>query len=62
MPSFRTVSDLIRRSVLRRCGEALLRSFIPLLSVLVVGGTLLWGPWVSLALAAGSWRVVKHLA
>jgi hypothetical protein len=37
------------------------RSLFPLLTVLILGGTVLWGPWVTLGLAAVcfgavSWR------
>jgi hypothetical protein len=37
------------------------RSLFPLLTVGLLAATMLWGPWVSLALAAVVWNVVGRL-
>ncbi|MEZ5962954.1 MAG: hypothetical protein R3F56_03815 [Planctomycetota bacterium] len=34
------------------------RSLFPLLALLILAGTLLWGPFVSLALAVVTWNLV----
>ena len=36
------------------------RSFIPLLAVLIILGTMLWGPWVTLLIAAALWYGIGH--
>ena len=36
------------------------RSFIPLLGVLIILGTMLWGPWVTLLIAAALWYGIGH--
>ena len=41
-------------------GWTLGRSFFPFLSVLIILGTLLWGPWVTLIIAAVVWYGVGH--
>jgi hypothetical protein len=38
------------------------RSLFPLLTVLILGGTVLWGPWVTLALAVLCFGTVSVLA
>lgn len=37
------------------------RSLFPITALVVIGGTMLWGPWVSLVLAYSWWRVVARL-
>ena len=37
------------------------RSFFPLSALVVVLGVVVWGPWVSLALAYVMWRTVARL-
>lgn len=34
------------------------RSLFPFLSLAILAGTLVWGPWVSLFLALSAWRLV----
>ncbi|MBP7147528.1 MAG: hypothetical protein KBD01_08280 [Acidobacteria bacterium] len=34
------------------------RCLFPLLALVIIAGTLVWGAWVSLALALVSWRIV----
>jgi len=34
------------------------RSLMPCITLVVIGGTLLWGPWVSLALAVAVHTVI----
>lgn len=36
------------------------RSFIPLLAVLIILGTMLWGPWVTLIIAVTLWYGIGH--
>jgi hypothetical protein len=36
------------------------RSFFPFASVAIILGTILWGPWVSLALAFVLWRIAMR--
>jgi hypothetical protein len=37
------------------------RSFFPIAALIIVGGVVFWGPWVSLVLAYVLWRVVARL-
>ncbi len=37
------------------------RSFIPITALLIIFGTILWGPWISLLLAAGWWFMAGRL-
>lgn len=37
------------------------RSLFPIATVVILGGTLLWGPWVTLGLAAVLWHIVGRL-
>ena len=43
---------------LTKIGLLLGRSLFPLVTFLILAGTLLWGPWISLALALLTWRLV----
>jgi len=38
-----------------------MRSFFPLVTLVIVLGTVLWGPWVSLLLAIAFWVVIDRL-
>lgn len=55
----RTASLSVRtvRSAARIAG----RSLFPITALVVIGGTMLWGPWVSLVLAYSWWRVVARV-
>jgi len=44
-----------------RLGLILGRSLIPLLTLLIILGTIWWGPWVTLIVAAVLWYTVGHL-
>jgi hypothetical protein len=37
------------------------RSLIPVTALLIILGTILWGPWISLLLAAGWWYMAGRL-
>jgi hypothetical protein len=37
------------------------RSLFPLSALVIVAGTALWGPWVTLGLAYGWWRLVARI-
>jgi hypothetical protein len=37
------------------------RSLFPFSALVIIGGTVFWGPWVSLFLAYGWWRVVARI-
>lgn len=43
-------------------GRVVGRSLFPFLSLAILLGTLVWGPWVSLVLALVSWRLVVRYA
>jgi len=45
-----------------RLTEPIFRSMIPLVTLAIIGGSIFWGPWVSLALAIVCWRSIKSLA
>ena len=49
------------RSATRALALAAGRSAFPLCALVVISGTALWGPWVTLALAYGLWRVVGRI-
>ena len=37
------------------------RSLIPLLALFIIFGTMLWGPWITLVVAAVLWYSIGHL-
>jgi hypothetical protein len=43
-------------------GAVLGRSFFPFAALTVILGTLLWGPWVSLLIAVGLWKLAGFVA
>jgi len=49
------------RRIFNRLALILGRSLIPILALLIIGGTVWWGPWVTLVLAVGLWYSVGHL-
>jgi hypothetical protein len=49
------------RFLAHRLGPAVMRSFFPLVTLVIVLGTVLWGPWVSLLLAIAFWVVIDRL-
>lgn len=42
-------------------GQTLGRSLFPLVALTLLGATLLWGPWASLAVAVLWWKVVTRI-
>jgi hypothetical protein len=50
------------QSLLRGIGITLGRSFFPLATLVVILGTLLWGPWYSLLIMAAIYIFMKRLA
>jgi hypothetical protein len=44
-----------------RLGQVLGRSLIPFLALLIIAGTLWWGPWITLMLAVVLWLAIGHL-
>jgi hypothetical protein len=52
---------LSMKNIVNRLALILGRSLIPFLALLIIGGTVLWGPWVTLVLAVGLWYSVGHL-
>ena len=42
-------------------GQAIGRSLIPLLALLIILGTIWWGPWVTLLGAAVLWYTIGHV-
>jgi hypothetical protein len=47
--------------VTNRFGKILGRSLFPFSALLIIGGSVVWGPWITLALAYGWWRVVGRI-
>jgi hypothetical protein len=47
--------------LLAEAATGLGRSFFPLCALVIVAGAAVWGPWVSLALAYGLWRLVARV-
>jgi hypothetical protein len=41
-------------------GMLLGRSFFPFMALAIIAGSMLWGPWISLALAVLLWNVVMR--
>ena len=48
-------------SIGHQLAGALGRSLIPLLALLIILGTLWWGPWSTLAVAVVLWYSIGHL-
>lgn len=44
-----------------RIMDLLGRSLFPVTAVLIIAGSMLWGPWISLAAAYGWWRIVARV-
>lgn len=42
-------------------GKLLGRSLFPLSALVIIAGAMVWGPWVSLGLAYGWWRLVARI-
>ena len=49
------------RQVGSRLALILGRSLIPITALVIILGTIWWGPWVSLLLAAGWWYLAAHI-
>ena len=49
------------RAPLAGLGLVLGRSLFPFAALLLILGTLVWGPWVTLVLAAVWWKVVTRI-
>ena len=49
------------RRIVSRFGLLAGRSLVPLTALVIILGTMWWGPWVSLLLAAGLWYVAGRL-
>ena len=50
-------ADVLREAMAFTC-ELIGRSFFPILALVVILGTIVWGPWVSLLLATAVWVAV----
>lgn len=55
------LKGLSMRKIINRFGLILGRSLIPCLALLIIGGTVWWGPWVTLVVAVALWYSVGHL-
>lgn len=42
-------------------GQVLGRSLFPIVALVLIAGTMLWGPWVTLVLALVWWNVVTRI-
>ena len=49
------------KSVVTRIRMLIGRSLFPASALVIIAGAMLWGPWVTLALAYGWWRVVARI-
>jgi hypothetical protein len=47
---------------MRNTGQVLGRSLFPLVTCVILGGVVLWGPWVTFALAVGCFAFVSAYA
>jgi len=45
-----SISTEVRGAFLSRTGLVIGRSFCPLFAMVIIGGAMLWGPWISLAI------------
>ena len=45
-----------------KVGTLVGRSLFPIVALLIILGTALWGPWVTLILTAVLWRIVTKVA
>lgn len=50
-----------RRTAVARLGMVPIRSFFPVATLVVILGSVAWGPWVSLALTAALWFAIDAL-
>lgn len=48
-------------STLWGLGEYIGRSFFPICALVVIVGSMIWGPWISLGLALSLWLVIDRL-
>ena len=48
-------------SFLSEAGWIVGRSLFPIMALLLILGTLVWGPWVTLVLAVVWWRIVTRI-
>ena len=55
------LSPATRPGLMGRAGMVLGRSFLPLLVVILLAGTLVWGPWVTLLLAIVCWQLAGRV-
>jgi hypothetical protein len=44
-----------------RIGLIVGRSLFPISALAIIAGAVVWGPWISLALAYGWWRLVGRI-
>lgn len=42
-------------------GNVIGRSLFPISALVLISGTLLWGPWVTLVLAIAWWKLVTRI-
>jgi len=56
----RTDPPVLTRLV-RECGWVLGRSLFPFVALVLILGTVLWGPWVTLILALVWWHIVTRI-
>lgn len=48
------------RQISSRIGLILGRSLIPIMALIIILGTIWWGPWISLLLAASAWYLIGY--
>lgn len=49
------------RALITQTGWFVGRSLLPISAIVIILGTILWGPWVSLVLTVVWWKVVTKI-
>ena len=58
----RVIEEESHRGFLWEVGQFFGRSLLPIMALVLIAGTFLWGPWVTLALTFVWWRIVSATA
>ncbi len=61
MPPASTPAQTPRSGFVAQVGYLFGRSLFPWVALALIGGTVLWGPWVTLILAIVWWRIVTRI-
>lgn len=58
----RVIEEQLHRGFLWEVGQFFGRSLLPIMALALIGGTFVWGPWVTLVLVFVWWRIVSATA